>query len=275
VVTSPAGAAGSARASTPPLSVVTTAHVAFNITVTLPGRYVASLHGTGLIDFAHDNVAVSMTLAPGGLHSNQRTTQSQTPMSSAVSTKPVQLTAEWFGGSAYVGLPASVAQQIGGTPLATYPVTPSLGSDLDTSITQTSVAITYAHLLVDTLVGQHTRGAGRRTMSGVRVSGAAVTLTVAELLKIVPAIGPVMGSALAPLTSLSIPVTIWTDSRGRMIQATFTQPKSAKSGLAGTVRFSSFNAPVTITRPAAGAASPMSKAESDFLVAQNPFANSR
>jgi hypothetical protein len=275
VVASPAGASASARASIPPLSVVTSARVAFDVTVTLPAHYVATLRGTGLIDFAHEKATVSITLAPGRLHSNQRTRQPVSPLYSEVSTKPIQLTAELIGGSAYVSLPPSVASLIGGAPLATYPMTASLSSDLTTSLTQTSVAITYAHLLVDTLVGQHTRGAGSQTMGGVRVSGAAVNLTVAELLKIVPAIGPVMGPALDPLTSLSIPVTIWTDSRGRMIQATFTKPKSAKSGLSGTVRFSAFNAPVSITPPAAGSAPPMSKQEVDFLEAQNPFADSR
>jgi hypothetical protein len=168
-----------------------------------------------------------------------------------------------------------VASQIGGVPLAPYPVPAALGNDLNTSLSQTSVAITYAHLLVDTLVGQHTRGAGKRTMSGVRVSGTAVNLNLGELLKIVPAIGPVMGTALAPMSNTAIPATIWTDSRGRLIQVTFSQPKSATGGLAGTVRFSAFNVPVTITAPAAATVRPMPKQELDFLEAQDPFANSR
>jgi hypothetical protein len=275
VVASPAGAAALTRASTASLTVVTSAHVVFNLTVTLPSRYVGTLRGSGQIDFTHNSVMMSLNLLPGRLHSEQRTKQSVTPLSASASTKPIQLTTEWVHGSAYVSLPASLASQIGGVPLAAYPVPAALGNDLNTSISQTSVAITYAHLLVDTLVGQHTRGAGTRTMSGVRVSGTAVTLNLAELLKIVPAIGPVMGTALGPMSNTSIPATIWTDSRGRLIQVTFSQPKSAKSGLAGTVRFSAFNAPLTITAPAAATVQSMPKGERAFLEAQNPFANSR
>ncbi|HWW52723.1 MAG TPA: hypothetical protein VNY84_03090, partial [Acidimicrobiales bacterium] len=149
-VTSPAGAVDLARASRASLT-VTSAHVVFNLTVTLPSRYVATLRGSGQIDFSHNSVVMSLNLLPGQLHSEQRTKQSASPLSSSVSTKPIQLTTEWIHGSAYVSLPASVASQIGGVPLAPYPVPAALGNDLNTSLSQTSVAITYAHLLVDTL----------------------------------------------------------------------------------------------------------------------------
>lgn len=255
-----------AGASTRSLGVITSVSVTFNLVVTRPGHYVTTLRGSGQIDFTHNNGTVVLNLPTGGLHSNQKVAKGKAPPSA-----PIQLKAEWVNGAAYVSLPPSVASLIGGNPTASYPVPASLGKDLDTSIAQTAVAITYAHLLVDTLVGQHTRGMGTRTMSGVRVSGTAVDLTLSELLKIVPAIGPVMGTALAPMARTAIPVTMWTDSRGRLIQATFTQPSNAKTGLTGTVRFTDFNAPVTIAAPAAGTVPTISKGELDYLESQNPF----
>ncbi len=258
--------APSADASTP-LRVVTTADVKFNLTVAVPGHYVTTLHGSGQIDFVHHNVTLSLDLPAAGLHPDERVKDG----TAVLHTGPIQVKGEWIGGAAYVSIPASVATQIKGAPTASYPMPSALAGDLSTSITQTAVAITYAHLLLDTLVGQHTRSAGHQTMSGVKVSGTAVGLTLAELLKIVPAIGPVMGTTLAPMTNMTIPVTIWTDSDGRLVQATFSKPKSSATGLSGTVRFSNFNAPLTLTAPPSGTVHPMSKGELAFLQAQDPL----
>jgi hypothetical protein len=259
---------GPVSAAPPPLlGIISSAKVAFNLTVALPGHYVSTLRGNGQIDFTHHNVTVSLNLPATGLHSNQKIKGK----SASLLTGPLELKGEWINGVAYVSMPPSVAALVGGAPTASYPLPASSAGDIGTSLSQTAVAVTYAHLLVDTLVGQPGRGAGHRTMSGVRVSGTSVDLTLAELLKIVPALGPVLGSTLAPMSHLSIPVTIWTDSHGRMIQATFTQAKSTTAGLSGTVRFSNFNAPVTMTAPPAGTAHPASKGELDFLEGLNPF----
>jgi hypothetical protein len=261
-------ATGSATAaSAPPLGVITSAAVVFNLTVSVPGHYVTTVRGNGQIDFTHHDVTMSLTLPVTGLHSNQRVNGKKAVALSG----PLQLKGQWIAGAAYVTMPVSLASNIGGAPTASYPVPTSLADDFDTSISQTAVAITYAHLLLDTLVGQHTRDAGHKTMDRARVSGTSVNLTLSELLKIVPALGPIMGTTLAPMAHLSIPVTIWTDSRGRLVQATFTQPKSAVTGLSGTVHFSDFNGPVTMTAPAAGSSHPISKSELAFLRAQNPF----
>jgi hypothetical protein len=50
-----------------------------------------------------------------------------------------------------------------------------------------------------------------------------------------------------------------------------TQPKSATTWIAGTVRVSNLNAPVSISAPAANTVRPISKGELAFLATEDPF----
>jgi hypothetical protein len=233
--------------------------------VTLPGHYVTQVRGSGPIDFTHRAVSLSLTLPASGLHANALVKGKKVP-STALAFR-----AEWVNGAAYLLVSPSVAALTGGSPTVSYPVPSSLASDITNSIGQTAVAVTFAHLLLDTLVGSDVHRVGTKTMNGVRVSGSAVTLTLAELLKVVPAMAPVMGADLAPMAKTPIPATIWTDSRGRLVQATLTGSRSARIGLTGTVHFSAFGAPVTVSAPPAATVRPIGKGELAYFRAEDPF----
>jgi len=260
------GQAVPAGASLPTPGVVSTADVSFSLQATVPGHYVTQLRGNGQIDFTHRAMAMSITLPPAGLHANALAKGEKQPAGSAL-----QLRAEWVNGAAYLTVSPSVAALTGGAPTVTYPVPASLAGSISNSIGQTAVAVTYAHLLLDTLVGSDPRRVGSKRIGGVRVTGTAVRLTLSELLKVVPAMAPVMGSALAPMAKSAIPATIWTDSRGRLVEATVRQAASGPEGLSGTVHFSDFGGSVSISAPAAATVRPIGKGELAFIEAQIPF----
>ena len=267
VLVGQATAAGDAGGSLPAPGVVTTAHVSFNLHAALPGRYVMQLRGSGQIDFTHHNVSLSITLPASGLHANALVKGKKQPATSALTFR-----AEWVNDAAYLMVSPSLAALTGGAPTVSYPVPSSLAGNIGNSIGQTAVAVTFAHLLLDTLVGSDSRRAGSKTIDGVRVSGTAVNLTLSDLLKVVPAMAPVMGTALAPMAKTAIPAVIWTDSKGRLVEATLTGSRSAPLGLTGTVQFSDFGAPVTVSAPPAATVRPISKGELAFFQAEDPFA---
>jgi hypothetical protein len=260
------GRGTTAGGSLPTPGVVTTAHVSFNLQAALPGHYVTPVRGSGQIDFTHRAVAMSLTLPPSGLHANALAKGKKTPSATAL-----QFRAEWINGVAYLLVSPSLATLTGGAPTVSYPVPSSLAGAISNSIGQTAVAVTYAHLLLDTLVGSDPRRVGSKRIDGARVTGTAVNLTLSELLKVVPAMAPAMGSALAPMAKSAIPATIWTDSRGRLVEATLTKPRSAAAGLTGTVQFSDFGAPVSISAPPAATVRPIGKGELAFFEAVDPF----
>ncbi len=119
------------------------------------------------------------------------------------------------------------------------------------------MSITYAKILLDELTAHETvhRLPGR-TIGGVRVTGTRVGLTLSQLLKVVPGLAPTMAKGSATMAHESIPVTVWVDSQGRLIEVVMA-PASGATSLHGTVRFSHYGAPATVTAPPAGAVKPI------------------
>jgi hypothetical protein len=254
-----------ATAKTTP-SVITSAHIEFALRLALPGRDVTEMRGSGAIDFTRSDATLTLDLPASGLHANALAKGKQLP-----SSDPLEVKGEWVDGAAYLTLPASLAASEDGPPTISYPVQASMASDITTALSQTAVAVSYAHILVGALGGRLVGSAGRRTIHGVRVSGTEVDLTLSQLLKVVPALSPVMGASLAPMAHVEIPVTVWVDRKGRLTEVTITQPASAKAGISGSVRFFDFDTPVTVTAPPAGSFRSASKGELALLGAQDPL----
>jgi hypothetical protein len=268
------GAAGLAGAATTTLdgagkvtpSVITSAHVEFALRIALPGHYVTEMRGNGAIDFTGSAATMTLEQPASGLHANALAKGTHLPSSGQVVMK-----GEWVDGAAYLTLPASLAALVDGPTTFSYPVPAATASDITTALSQTAVAVSYAHILVGALGGRLVGSAGRRTIHGVRVSGTEVDLTLSQLLKVVPALSPVLAASLTPMAHVEIPVTVWVDRKGRLVEATMSQPASARTGISGSVRFFEFDAPVTITTPTAGSVRSASKGELALVGAEDPL----
>ena len=260
----PAGAASGSTSTSTPL--LTSATVSIALKMALPGRAVSTLVAAGQIDFAHQAMALSVTLPETGPRPHGLA-KGRAHLSGALTFK-----GEWVGGSAYVTLPASAAALAGGAPDVSIPTTAALRTEITTALTQTLVAVTYAKTLLDTLAPSQTQTrVGIRTIDGVKAEGTEVDLSFSQLLKVVPALSPGMGPSVGTMGHTEIPVTLWVDRQGRLVETVLAQPKSATTWIAGTVHFTHLDAPVSITAPAPDSARPISKGELAFLAAEDPF----
>ena len=260
----PAGAATPGTAPTSPL--ISSAAMSVNLRLARPGRAVTSMVARGRIDVTHGAMTLTVTLPesgprPHGLAKNRPHPNGALTFGGA-----------WVGGTGYLTLPSSVAALAGGAPSVSIPPTATLRTEVMTALTQTAAAITYARILLGTLTSpQAPTRVGTRIINGRRAQGTEVNLTLSQLLKVVPALSPAMGVTEGAMGRTEIPVTVWVDRQGRLVEADMAQPKSAATWMAGTVRFSNFNAPVTISAPPADTVRPISKGELAFLAAEDPF----
>jgi hypothetical protein len=252
----------STRAAADPVitPVVTSASVAMTLRLAIPGHPISDLDAYGQIDFPADSLvmAVAVPVTAGRAKGQKATT--------------LDLRGELVNGIAYLTLPPSLVSKEG-SPNVSYAVSTQTKSGFSTALSQTAVAITYARILLDTLAGQQAvHGVGTRTMDGVRVTGTRTTLSLAQLFKVMPALSPVAQGSLAAMATTPIPITVWTDGQGRLVEATLTQPKGVRTWIAGTIHFSHYNAPITISAPPAATEHPISKSQLALLETANPFA---
>jgi hypothetical protein len=241
-------------------SVVTSASVSMALRLALPGHPVSDLDANGQIEFAGHSLVIAVALPEtAGRAKGQK-------------AATLDLRGELINGTVYLTLPPSLVPKAG-SPNVYYAVSAGTASDLSTALSQTAVAVTYAKILLDTLAGQQAlQKLGSRTIAGVRVTGIRTTLSLAQLFKVMPALSPVTQGALTPMANTPIPLTAWVDGQGRLVEAVLTQPKGARTWIAGTIHFSNFNAPVTINAPPAATEHPISKTQLATLAAANPFA---
>jgi hypothetical protein len=266
-------AAAAAAATSTPKSTVRTPTVttsvtfALNLHISLPKNNAITVRGTGQADFAHQSVTMAMDVATTGLHLS--TTRKGAPKGG----ESLQIQGEWVGGTAYIKVPASLSSLDGGAQELSYAAPAAVARQLDTALSQSAVALTYAHILAGTLAAQETQHhMGTRTMSGVSATGTKIDLTLAQLLKVIPGLAPAMTNDAQKMADTEIPVTVWVDKEGRLVEATMAAPATSGFGsIIGTVRFSDYNAPVTITAPAAGTVKAVSKSELSLLESEIPF----
>jgi hypothetical protein len=260
-------AAGASKTTpkTPP--VTTSANFTIDLQLSMPAHYTLDVHSTGEADFVHHDVTMSVAVPTAGLHSSD-IGQGVPPAKGSI-----ELHAEWVNGQAYLTVPTSLRALAGGAQSLSYATPASTAHEVNTAISQTAVAVTYAHILVDTLAGHAAQHhAGTKMIDGVTATGTQVDLKLAQLLKIVPGLSLAMTKDIKRMAGTEIPVTVWFDHSGRLVEATMAASSKSKLGsISGTVQFSNFNAPVTITAPPAGTVKPISKGELALLKSVNPF----
>jgi hypothetical protein len=249
------GAGTANGASTPPsraTHVVTTVSFNVNLRIAMPGQYATALRAHGKTDFVHHAVTATVTLPPVGLHASVPDSAGSLP-----GDKPLSLQAIWVAGHAYVMVPSSLSALVGDAKVLSIPVSASDTTKVATAFTQSSVALTYAQLLLSELV-QHQKQhhVGSKTIGGVKATGTEADLTLAQLLKLVPALSPSMSSDAKALSAVTIPVTVWVDHAGRLVEVSMAATDSSSGSISGTVQFSGYNAKVDISPPAPGSVQP-------------------
>jgi hypothetical protein len=249
---------------TPP--VTTSATFTVELHVSMPTHYALDLHASGQADFVHHDVALNLEIPTAGLHA------SDIVKGVAAATGLMDLHVEWVSGKGYLTVPAALSTLAGGAQALSYAVPAATVREVNTAITQTAVAITYAHILLNTMAAHAAQHhVGTKRIEGASATGTEVDLTLSQLLKVVPGLTPEMTRDAAQMGNTKIPVTVWVDQAGRLVEATMATTKSSTGSISGTVQFSKFNAPVSIAAPAAGTVKPVSKEELSLLQTLNPF----
>jgi hypothetical protein len=229
-----------------PSAVATSVAFTLNLrvsTVKDPVRLLA--HGE--MDFVHHAITATVTVPPAGLESDGLAKAGIRP-----GKKDLTLKAEWVSDRAYVTLPTSLDGLIGGASALDFPVTHTESESVDTSLNQSAVALTYAHLLLGDLTGnQHVQHLHARTVDGVRSTGTRADVTLAELLKLIPELSPAMTDDSGAMGKIEIPVTVWVDGQGRLVEVAMASTKGSPDSVTGTVRFSHYNGSVNVVPPPA------------------------
>jgi hypothetical protein len=263
--TGPASGVKKAHVATPP--VATSVDFAANLQIQLPAHYATAVQLKGDVDFTHHALDASISLPSSGLQ------PSKLAQGLLQQFGPLQIGAQWVGDHAFLTVPAKLAALLGGGHAFSYPVSSATAQKLDTVISQSAVAITYPDELLDTMdapAAQHP--AGRRTIGGVPVTGTKVTLTVAQLLKVVPGLSALMGNDLKSMAGVTIPVTMWVDAKGRLVKATMAaSAKGSVASITGTLQFSHYNRTLDIAAPAAGSVKALSTSQQQLFSAEDPF----
>jgi hypothetical protein len=245
----PAAGASTAGATGATVSTVT---FAVDMQVRMPTHQAVDLRAHGQVDFANHAAELSTSL-PG------------------TTSSPVHAT--WVDAQAYVTVPASLSALAGGATALSVPVSTTLRNRISTDLDQSAVALTYAHVLLGVLAkGEHQSRAGTRTINGVAAIGTSVTLTLGQLSKVLPGLSTLLTTAGSGVSDQAIPVTVWVDHQGRLVQVTMAgTSNAAQASFKGTVQFSGYDAPVSITAPPAGSTKAMSATVRHLLAGLDPF----
>jgi hypothetical protein len=245
-------AEGAGQPAADSTAVATSVTFNVNLRIALPGQYATQMRARGKTDFVHQAVETSVTLPTVGLHASL-------PQSagSLLGTKPLSLKAYWVNSHAYVSVPPSLSALVGDAQVLSIPVSAADARQVATAFTQSSVALTYSHLLLGELPGlPKQRHVAAKTINGVKATGTQVDLTVAELLKLVPGLAPAMTEDAKALALVSIPVTVWVDRTGRLVEVALAATNASTGSISGTVQFSNYNSPVHVSAPAPSTVKP-------------------
>jgi hypothetical protein len=262
--------AASGAGSSHPASNGVTTSVSFtlNLRVKVPNQDAAGWQASGEADFTTHTAQESVTLPLPGLHALDVGKTGLLP-----GDKDLVLGAKWIGGSMYITVPSTLSGLAGGAPVLSLPISAAEVGQVDVALDRSAVALTYAKVLLNDLAGHGAqRRAGTRTIDGVKVTGTRVGLTLDQLLKVSPGLSPAMIGDLSMFGNDIIPVTVWIDAKGRLKELTMSLTgKGSAPSISGTVEFSDYNAPVTITAPPASSVKPVGPALQKLLSSLNLF----
>lgn len=210
------------------------------------------LTALGQMDFVHHTLAAMVTVPADGIGAV------------AGASGPLTFRCEWVGGRAYMTVPTALAQVANGAHLVSLPVSARVRQEATTVLAQSAAALSYAQILFgDLTTHQAVDRVGSKMIGGVRVQGTAVTITLDELLKLAPALTPVMETHAGSMADTPIRATVWIDRRGRLVEMAMARGKGA--ALTGTLRFYGYDAALPLHAPSPGSVSAMPAALRQLL----------
>jgi hypothetical protein len=248
---------GAGASSDQTAAVTKTVSFAVNLRVATPGHNVVAWKADGQANFLHHAAQEFVTLPNMGLHAN----------GILPGHKAVQMVAKWVGDKAYVTVPSSISGLSGAPKALSVPVGAARSHEIDLALDQSAVALTYTKVLLNELAQQKDQHAvSPRKIGGVPVNGTRVALTLTDLLKVSPGLSPTMTGDLTMFGNDSIPVTLWIDHKGRLVEATMGgDPNGHEASVTGVIEFSHYNDPVTISAPAPATVAAMPASVSQIL----------
>jgi hypothetical protein len=252
-------------------AVATSVSFAVDLRAKVPGKTTVHLVVKGQMNFARHTVAAEVTVPTNARRTPASEADAQVDADADADTQvdaaaaptqsPMTLHTEWVGQHAYLAVPASWTAMAKGAQIVSLPTSPSLRRTVDTALSQSAVALTYARLLLDDLTAhQSVHRLGSRTIDGVAASGAEVALTLHQLLKLVPELSPTMTKYASSMANQSIDASVWVDRQGRLVDVTLAPGKADDASITGAVRFSQYDATDRAAKPAATTVRPIPRA---------------
>jgi hypothetical protein len=250
------------RPATASTTVATSVSFSVNLWADPPAQPATHFVVQGQMDFVRHTITAAVTVPRTAL----QPTSSEASAAFLPAGDTMNLHTEWIDGHAYMTVPASWSRLVKGARALSLPTSSSARRTIDTALTQSAVALTYAHILLDQLTGHHaTHMAHSRVIGGIPVTGTTANLTLAELLKLVPELSPTMTRNAATMAGRTIPITVWVDHQGRLVEVTMRAAPGDTASVTGTVRFSNYDAPDRLQAPTATTVKPLPPALRQLL----------
>jgi hypothetical protein len=243
-------------------TVATSVSFSVNLWADPPAQRTTHFVVQGQMDFVHHTITAAVTVPRTAL----RPSSSDASAAFLPAGDSMNLHTEWVDGHAYMTVPASWAGLVKGARALSLPTSSSARRTIDTALTQSAAALSYARILLDQLTNHHAvHLAHPRVIGGIPVTGTTADLTLAELLKLVPELSPTMTKNAATMASQTIPTTVWVDHQGRLVEVTMRAAPGDTESVTGTVRFSNYNAPAQLHAPASATVKPLPPALRQLL----------
>jgi hypothetical protein len=236
------------------IAVATSVSFTMDLDVTIRGKATEHLLVQGEMNFAHHTIEADVTVPGNALLG----AASAADADAAPTQSPVKLHTEWVDDRAYITVPSSWSAVAMGAQTLSIPTTASQRRTVDTALSQSAVALSYAKILLHELTDQQAvHRLGSRTIDGTPATGAKVDLTLAQLLKVVPELSPAMSHDARSMAGQPIAATVWVDRQGRLVAVTMAARRGQDAALTGSVRFSHYNAADTVAKPPAATTKPI------------------
>jgi hypothetical protein len=235
----------------------------FNLTfsVSTVGGTTVTGSGNGQVNFSTDELEATVNL-PGGLAPILTLLPSSLAGATSGIKDDTQVQAVVSGGTVYVTLPGLTL---------TKSDTVGIGFTAATVakiFTAVDGGLGNASSLLEKITGKHVhvKSLGKGTVDGVPAKGYSATVVTSHMLSLIPGIGSAIGITAAKDIGTSIPVDVWTNAAGQIIQISINGTRAnAKVGvksIKASVNFSGYGSAVTVVTPANAKVIPWSTIQS-------------
>ena len=223
----------------------TSASFTLNVSLTTGGT-TTTVNGSGQVDFANAAASATVTVPP------------MAPFTTTATT----LSADFVGNTVYVSVPASFSSLFGGAQWTSIALPATDTGDVSSGFNAVAGGLGNIQSVLTTLEAHAgtVSDLGTSTVDGGPATGYKVSFDVAKLLADVPELPAGLAAKILAATGPTIPLTLWADAQGRLVQASASDTVTTPTGttaVAATLDISGYDAPVTIEAPPAAQTKPL------------------